>query len=180
MNQTQRDFLIKKVQKIHNEEIRELKTKIPDEPSLNNYLIAAIINKTIKYKSIANVKQSITERVERLGNDSEIVRRESGSYRNNYKTIDYLAVDARELFVIPQNYLEAVKEYEEVDQHIKEEILKHEATKETLELKIQIGSSKILDVFIEEVDSMGSLSLLNDSLNLKEGAVQPKRLKRKT
>ena len=28
MNQTQRDFLIKKVQKIHNEEIRELRKKL--------------------------------------------------------------------------------------------------------------------------------------------------------
>lgn len=91
-----------------------------------------------------------------------------------------MALEAKDLFVIPQNYLDAVKEYNEIDQQIKEEIQKHEATKETLELKIQIGSSKILDVFIEEVDNMGSLSLLNESLNLKEGAIQPKRLTRRT
>ena len=178
MNQTQRDFLIKKVQTIHNEEIRQLKTKIPEEPSLNNYLIAAILNKTIKYQSMDTVKKSINERIKRLGNDTEIIKRQSGSYRNDYKNIDYMALQAKDLFVIPKNYLEALEEFNQVTEHIENQIKEHEATKETLELKIQIGSSKILDVFIEEVDSMGSLSLLNDSLNLKEGKIQPKLTRR--
>lgn len=85
MNQTQRDFLIKKVQNIHNAEIKELKNKLPVEPSLNNYLIAAIINKTIKYQSIETVKKSISDRIKRLGGGTEIIKRESGSYMNDWK-----------------------------------------------------------------------------------------------
>lgn len=179
MNQTQRDFLIRKVQTIHNREIRGLKDKIPTEPSLNNYLIAAILNKTVKYQSMNSVKKSISERIHRLGNGTEIIKRQEGSYRNGYVEIDYMALEAKDLFVIPENYLGALKEYNEVKENIENQIKEHEATKETLELKIQIGSSKILDIFIEQVDDMGSLDLLNDSLNLKEGKVQP-RLQRRT
>ena len=59
MNQQQREYLIKQVRSEAEKKIRPLKASIPSKPSLNNYLVAAFLDDTIKFADLNELKRKI-------------------------------------------------------------------------------------------------------------------------
>ena len=167
MNQDQRKFLIAQVEKTCEKQSRGL--DYPKEPSLNNYLVAAFLDNTIQINDLELLKSKIRDRVLRLGSEEVLVKEERG-YRRGTGTErvekKYITVDPEDIFVVPAAYLEAMeayrKEWEDVDQKKKG----LESAKDTIIMKIQIGSNQVLDRLIEQVDNMCDLNIMNTQLLL--------------
>ena len=172
MNQTQRDYLIKTVERTYSDQIDELKSKVPDKPSLNNYIVAAFLDNTIQINDIEALKAKIRNYVLKFGHTDRLIETESDSFyrrRQMENDTDLVKLEAADLFIIPQNYLDVLKEYEDKKAELNNKIDELEAIKNTIVMKIQIGSSATMDKIILQVDNMGDLNLLNNQLKLGDG-----------
>ncbi len=172
MNQDQRKFLITQVQQTYKSQVDDLEKQIPIKPSLNNYLVAAFLDGSIKFNDIDALKSKMRESVLRYGVEDRLVT-ESDEYHyrrsNKIKDKNIVNVIAEDLFVIPKNYLDALAEYNAKKEEIENQINNLKATLRTIEMKIQIGSSSTMDKIVMQVDSMGDLNLLNTQLILGDG-----------
>jgi hypothetical protein len=168
MNQDQRKFLLARVEKTHKEELRKLSEEKPSEPSLNNYLIAAILDNSIELKSLDDIKSSIRKKVLALG-PQETLTSSPHSWRDNHASSHEITLTAGVIFVYPKAYLDAYAEWEAKVKEVDQRIVKLNATTETLLLKIQIGSNTSLDRLVDSVDNMIDLTLMNNKLMLTDG-----------
>ena len=169
MNQDQRKFLIEQVENTCKNQIEELEKQIPDKPSLNNYLIAAFLDNSIKFADIEQLKIKMRNAVLKYGSSECLVCTENErSWRYNKRNRDddkqVVQVDPEDLFIIPQNYKDSLAEYEAKKQSLEKEIEKLENIKKTIILKLQIGSAATLDKLVMQVDNMGDLSMVNTQL----------------
>jgi hypothetical protein len=128
MNQAQREFIIKKVEETFKKDVRELKSQIPDEPSLNNYLIAAFLDDSIEFNDMDKLKKKIRERVLRFGSSDKLVDQDTGYWGRNTPEM-ICKINATDLFVLPEAYTEKHKEYEAIKKDIEAKIKKLEAEK---------------------------------------------------
>ena len=171
MNQKQRDYLTNHVQKTFNAQVKVLNEKKPKKPSLNNYLIAAFLDNSIELQNVESLKKKIRDRVLKMGS-SDILLEDGENWQHRTKN-PYVKVHPQDLFVIPQAYREAFKKYKEAKSKIEEEIDTLEATLRTIEMKITLGSDKVLLTLVEQVDNMADLQLVNTQLML-NAAEKPK------
>lgn len=168
MNQSQRDFLIKNVQSVCHNQIQEIQDSIPEKPSLNNYVVASFLDDTIQFADIEILKKKIRERVLRFGVNELLIEREDEWGRNKKNNRNIVKIIAEEIFVIPQGYLDALDEYNRINDEAQNKIKTLDAMKSTIILKLQISSNTKLQSLIDEVDNMTDLSLVNNQLMLKE------------
>lgn len=170
MNQDQRKFLLARVEQTYRTENEKLREKMPKEPSLNNYMVAAILEGSLKMKSIDSIREHIRDKVIRLGNKETLIHETHSRYHSDddkeYHSID-LQADA--VFEFPEAYLQAMLKYNADKKSVEDQIEKLSAQKETLLLKIQIGSNVVLDRLIDSVDNMVDITLMNSKLMLTEG-----------
>ena len=169
MNQTQRDYLIKTVETECNTQIRALQAQIPDSPSLNNYLVAAFLDNSIKFNDIEVLRTKIRKSVLKMGKGEVLVEHDR-HWNSSNKDANLVKVIAEDLFIIPENYKEALKEYQLKKAQIDAKIKQLEASKNTIVMKIQIGSSATMDKIVMQVDNMGDLNLLNSQLVIGDGS----------
>ena len=171
MNQDQRKFLVEQVHKTYDEQVRKLKEQIPERPSLNNYLIAAFLDNTIKFNDIHVLQIKMRNAVLKFGVSDYLIKREE-EWRRPCRDKDdkpVVEVDPNDLFIIPQNYKDALAEYEEIKTRIEKQISDLEATQRTIIMKIQVGSNTAMDKLVMQIDSIGDLNLLNTQLMLNAG-----------
>lgn len=165
MNQEQRKFLVEQVQKTYKEQVDKLKRQIPERPSLNNYIVAAFLDNSIQFNDIEKLRNKMRETVLKFGISDRLVKEKNSWAREmNEKNADSVWVDANDLFIIPQNYRDALIEYEKIKNTIDKQIDDLESTQRTIIMKIQIGSTTALDKLVMQVDSIGDLNLLNTQL----------------
>ena len=175
MNQDQRKFLIGQVEDTCIEQVDRLKAQIPDKPSLNNYLVASFLDGSIEFNDIVELKRKMRERVLKMGKEDALVKTEdisrwSRRNREEEEEVEVVQVRAEDLFVIPEAYLVALREYEEKKSRIEAEIDQLKNTTKTIVLKLQIGSAQVLDKLVMQVDNMGDLSLVNTQLLIGDGS----------
>lgn len=176
MNQNQREFLIKHVEKTYRNQKEELDEATPKEPSLNNYLIAAVLDGSFQLQDVEVMREAIRQTVLNLGPEGSLV---GGKGRNRYSDYDVehqVKLQAESLFVLPDNYLKALAEYETKRAEWDAQRKQLEDYKETIILKIQIGSPQVLAKLIEQVDNLADLNIVNTNLLLSAPA-EPKKLK---
>jgi hypothetical protein len=169
MNQTQRDFLIQQVKNACEQQCKKLQKQMPDKPSLNNYLIAAFLDKSIKFADIDVLKNKMRKAVIKFGTDDLLVDTNSRSRWNDDDDDDgqeFVKVDPSDLFIIPKAYTEALAEFNEKKKEIEDKIERLEGVRDTITLKIQIGSAGHLEKIVMQVDNMGDLNLINTQLLL--------------
>jgi hypothetical protein len=70
------------------------------------------------------------------------------------------------LFIIPESYKKALAEYQSEKDKQQQEIDQLEAQKDTILLKIQIGSNQVLDKLITQVDNLADLNIMNSQFLL--------------
>jgi hypothetical protein len=174
MNQTQRDFLIKKIEKTYNDQVEQINSEEATAPSLNNYLIAAFLNGTIRYKNLDLLKEKLHNRVLKMGIKGVLINEDDeddwrSTRRRRSSERKYMEIDPEDLFEIPQAYLDELELYRAKKRDIAKRLKELEAQKETIIMKLQIGSAKILDKFVEQVDNLIDIETLNRSLLIGSG-----------
>lgn len=168
MNNDQRKFLVKTIEDKYKQELEKLHDSLPKRPSLNNYLVAAALDGTIKVKTTEEIKEAIRQKVLKFGaSDSLIQEHSSYNYRRNTDRTE-LAVELRadELFEFPQAYLDAEEKYKSNKIEVQKKTEALTRKKDSLILKVQIGSNQSLDKLVNDVDSMIDIGLLNEQLML--------------
>jgi hypothetical protein len=157
MNQHQRKFLLETVEKQYKTERDALRERQPQAPSLNNYLVAAVLDGSFAMRSHEAIRADIRQRVRDLGNGEALVG-EKGRFgeRLSESTVQ---LPALLLFEKPPGYAAAREEYERKLAEWKAEVDALEAAISAMRLKVQIGSDKALEVLVEQADTLCSMSL---------------------
>jgi hypothetical protein len=171
MNQKQREFLIKRIETTAKEMRDRLNAERPRPPSLNNYVIAAILDGSIELQPFESIQRHVKELVLRLGPSDALVNRRRDRWHDEDTAIENeITLDAEQLFILPGRYREALAEYEIARADWERRADEAEAVKETLILKIQIGSDAVLNRLIEQVDNLHDLQVVNSRLLLTTGS----------
>lgn len=168
MNADQRKYLVERVNKTFNNQ----KSKIEDSmklsaPSLNNYLIASFLDDSIQFNDIEALKIKMRKSVLKMGTSDILIKEDSHWNRRNKEITKHLCeVQAEDLFIIPQAYKDALAEYESEKARVEREVNELEAQKDTILLKIQIGSNAVLDKLVTQVDNLADLNIMNSQFLL--------------
>jgi hypothetical protein len=171
MNEAQRKFLTQRIDNIYKAESEKLRKKIPSRPSLNNYMIAAFLDGSVKFNDIDILKKKIRDRVLKMGSESQFIESKN---KRGYDWDDddddapthTVMLNAEELFIVPEAYLVALREYEAAKEKVTSALANLSAQHDTVTLKIQVGSSKALDKLVEQVDNLADLTIINSQLTL--------------
>lgn len=146
MNQKQREFLIDRIQRTCRQQEDTLKEGHRPRPSLNNYMVAAFMDGSVQFNDLDVLKEKMRQRVLRSGTEDAIISSGSRHYsRRNDDEKNFCEIEAEELFVMPPAYLEALAEYEREQQAIDDKISLLHAQRDTIVMKVQLGSDKVLD-----------------------------------
>lgn len=184
MNKDQRKFLADKVEETFRGEIEELEKQIPPQPSLNNHIIAEILNGKIKFEDHAQLKKYLVDEVRKMGAKTELISESSEdqddwSYRRNRRgskreprNIDdiTLTVPAARVFKVPVLYKAEMEKYLNKRKEIEDKIDALTKQKEIIVMKVQIGSDAALQNLIMEVDTTNlTLNYINQKLIVTAG-----------
>jgi len=167
MNQKQREFIIDKVETTYKKEKNTIQEELIDEPSLNNYLVAAFLDNSIEFADMTILKQKMRERVIASGTDNSLIHvSDLWGNRRDRVTSKTVYIPAEEIFVIPQNYKDAWNEFNEIRKDVQRRVDDLYAQKETIIMKIQIGSNENLQKLITQVDNLVDLNIMNSQFLL--------------
>jgi hypothetical protein len=169
MNQDQRKFLIEQVNKSFQvqKNLLEEEEESIIEPSLNNYLVAAVFDGTFQLQDVEDLKRKIKERVLKFGKNDKLVSDPNDSYsRRGRDNKAEVTLDAADVFVLPEAYVVALEQYRKIKKGKSKELLALESQRDTIIMKIQIGSNALLDKLVMQIDNLGDLDLTNTQLAL--------------
>ena len=178
MNERQRKFLVEQVTKTYEKQKKVLESKIPEEPSISNHVIAALLDNKLVVHSSDVIKEKLRNRALRMHKESEPIVKEEDrySYRTKQDSITrFVKMKPEDLFEMPTTYQEEMDKYNKIKSEVDKELAALHQQHSTIVLKVEIGSGKQLEALVMQVDSMGSLDLINNTLIL--GATEePKRI----
>lgn len=169
MNQTQRKFLMDSIESRFRAEREEIVKQKPKEPSLNNFLVASILDGTFKVKDSDAIRKAIHERVLSLGKAESLLSDSADTWgRRLHQDEDdviqgSIKVPAKILFDLPPRYEEEKKKYDEEMERWLERRRLLESSFEAMKIKIQLGSNAALQPLIDQADSLCSLSLTDSA-----------------
>lgn len=159
MNQSQRKFLIDKIEKSAKDMIGVLEDSKPESPSIENYLLHAVMGGNFELHSIDELKETIRQMaLESKGRDSWT----GGSWgRASYTSIH---LPLKDVFIIPEEYTQKERDIEKRRNEIQKEINAIRSKCDTLVVRLTLASNSVLETMIKEVDDMGDLSLMDTKL----------------
>lgn len=163
MNQTQRNFLIKKIEDAVKIRINALESDKEDAPSLNNYLLHDVMAGTFKIRSNEEIKEMIKQKAlnSKAGKENWMSNTD-GMYSSDRR----LCFNPMEFFIIPEEFKNRFNSYTARLNKKREEAHKLRLQADGLITRIQLASDKTLQKMINEVDDMGDLSLMDTKLKL--------------
>jgi hypothetical protein len=173
VNKDQRAYLLKEISNAHAAKVKKLKDTIPQKPSLNNHLVAAVIEGSAEMADLGKLKNKIRETVLRMGSSLKLVKTESS--KNRYSSWDsddengdlhLVNLLVEDIFKLPKSYLDALQEWETIKNSIEAEIDALNATMHTITMKVNLGSSEKLQKLVEQVDNMDDINIVNQHLTL--------------
>lgn len=163
MNEKQRKYLADKVTATFNSEKEKLEKEIGEEPMISKYVEGAFLDGSAQMLDPKTIKQNILAHIRELGND-DFVKTES--YYRHDKGKTFCKIHPFVFMKPPASYEKDRAAWEkkkaEVDRKVKE--LKGQL--DVLLLKINLGSSKLLEKLVEQIDSLGELDLFSNKLTL--------------
>jgi hypothetical protein len=164
MNQKQREYVISKVKGLVDDKIDKLRKSRKERPSLNNYIVAGVLDGTIKMKNQEQIREHIRDLVLKLGAGENFVDSQY-SYRSK-RADSGIKLSVRNVFELPESYLEREKEVDDWNAEIDQQIETLKAEYATVEMKLNLGSDKQFSYLLDEVDNMGDLQLINNAFRL--------------
>lgn len=164
MNQSQRKFLIDKIESNVKQQIDLMKSEtIQQPPSLENYFYGLAISKKLEIMPIEHIKQVVCEKALRH-TASSYSETWLGSNRGELIGNASVKLKIKDLFVVPDEYNKMWDDYYASRLELEKKIKKLEAEKNTLILRIHLASDKTLQKMISEIDDIGDISLVDLSL----------------
>jgi superfamily I DNA and/or RNA helicase len=161
MNQAQRNFLIKKIEESIKNKIKALDNNKPEPPSLNNYLLHAVMSGNFNLRSTDEIKKTLTDKaLKAKGNEDWLGNRWGMATKNN------ISFTADEIFIIPEEYKILFEQFKASTTEINQKIHDISVQGESLITRIQLASDKTLQTVINEIDDMGNISLMDTKLKL--------------
>jgi len=159
MNQTQRNFLIKKIEETIKVKIKILEDSKPKSPSLNNYLLHAVMSGNFELKPNEEIKKTLLKMALNSKSNEDWLG-------NHWGVANKLlcAFKVEEIFIVPPDYKDKEMACTESRQKIQQQINELRIQSETLITRIQLASDKTLQKMINEVDDMGDISLIDTKL----------------
>lgn len=162
MNTAQRKFLIERIQKKVKERIEELKGTLMQYPSASNFIFKAIMNDTLKLQPGEVTLNALKKKALNAKEGENWLSEKRMGWENERQVQLWL----EELLVLPDDYREEMIRVKSHNESIQKEISSLKVQLETIEMRIQLASDKTLQKLINEVDDMGSLSLIDTKLKL--------------
>lgn len=163
MNQHQRKFLLDEIDKQYRRENEALRERKPRAPSLNNYLIAAILDGSAVMRPLVEVRDAIRERVRDLGKGETLIssseRRRWGRGSDDEEDAQNINIPALLLFEEPPAYAEKRAAYLEALEKWKVEAEILESAAGAMKIKVQVGSDKAMEVLVDQADKLCTMSL---------------------
>src|SRR5690348_9991797 len=137
MNQDQRKYLITQVENTLKNQVQELEVQKPKQPSLNNYLVAAFLDNSIEFADLSGLKDKIRNRVLRMSQSDVLIEEDNeDNYHYNRRSRsekgNFVKLVAEEVFIIPQGYLDAMKEYRDKTNSLEGKIKELRAQAQTI------------------------------------------------
>lgn len=166
MNQHQRKFLLEAIEKQYRTEKTEIDAAEPEPPSLNNYMIAAILDGSFRMKSPEALRDCLTERVRKLGKSESLIQTAERYGRRRSRQDadeDMVNVPATVLFEMPEAYQQSLDAFEAAHREWQGRVKKLEASIQAMRIKVQIGSDKALETLVQEVDTLCSIFIAEAS-----------------
>jgi hypothetical protein len=165
MNATQRKFLVEKLQEQTKKKISDLKDSKQKYPSASNYIFKAVMNDTIELQSEAEIIQALKQKA---------LNAKEGS---NWLSEDYMGankensirINLKSLIKLPKDYEEELIRVREFNQEVDEKIKNLETQLNTLEIRIQLASDKVLQTLVNDVDDLGDLKLVDIKIKALNG-----------
>lgn len=166
MNQHQRKFLLEQIEGIYKTEKSALNDRKPVAPSLNNYLIAAILDGTAVMRPSEHVRDTIRKRVRDLGKSKALT--ESGrdydyGSRRGDETEEVIKLPALLLYEAPPAFTEVQTAYEAAAKQWEDERAALESSINAMRIKVQVGSDKALEALVDQADNICRMSLTASS-----------------
>lgn len=178
MNQSQRKYLLEEIEKERSNKVNELEEKRTDRPAIGKYLLQAVLSGAIQLKSQEEILESIKTLALR-GEESkdgeptwevievkESSRFTRGRWRTNRSSKPIIQLPVGALFVIPDEYKKLLKDWKMREAQIDAAIDEIDQAAKGLCTRIQLASPSVLAKLIAEVDDMGDLSFMDESLKL--------------
>ncbi len=163
MNQHQRKFLLEQIEGIYKTEKQALNDRRPKAPSLNNYLIAAILDGSARLRSQEEIAGDIRKRVRDLGKSEGLVTASSsrrwGRGSSDEDDEDEISLPALTLYVAPPDYAEARAAFDTAEAAWEAEKEALEASINAMRIKVQVGSDKSLEALVNQADNLCTMSL---------------------
>lgn len=159
MNQTQRKFLIDKIEKASKIQIEAIEKQKIDYPSLSIYMLHKVMSGDFDIKSKEELKAIITEKALRSTDREDWLGNHWGSASKRLITFEI-----HDFFIVPEEWKKKMEETRSILDDQKARINKINIETETLITRIQLASDKVLQQMINEVDDMGNISLMDTKL----------------
>lgn len=157
MNQTQRKFLIDKIQEQIKKTDEALKKSLPEEPILAGYLLQELFAGTLEMRTKKSVMDLLKQRA--MKNPTKWLC--DDNWRSKADKVEFALPD---FFVIPEKYKTDYAAWESETARIEETRRTLRLQSEGLCTRIQLASNKTLEKMIAEVDDMGDISLVDCTL----------------
>lgn len=157
MNQTQRKFIISKIQdKIAaRKEVLRRRSYKNEQPEAKSYLKAQLLTGTAKLKPEKDIIEAARKRA---------ASGRMSAFTSN-GTVD---LPIQDMFVLPDDYYKDLKAYQDERKKAEDEYTEFLLQEETMITRVMLASDSVLIGIIDDVDSMGDIRLLNNKLKLIE------------
>ena len=162
MNQHQRKYLTDRIDQVWRSQKDAIEEHRTDKPSLNNHVVAAFMDGSIRMKKLGDIGAYLRERV--LSGDNEVI--DNGYSRHRDKEVDMVKLPFDQLFETPPTYIEALAKWQKHDDELEAKLATLTAQRDTINMKVNIGSDKALASLIAEADNLTDLTLVNNKLLL--------------
>lgn len=163
MNNTQRKFLIEKIQQETKKKIEELKKSKKEYPNASNYVFKAVLDGTLEIQPkeviLTVLKDRALKAVEGrnwLSDDNMGWEKFRAIKFNNYEDV----------IVLPKEYKEKQEEVREFNKDIDAQIDSLQTALNGIEMRIQLASDSTLKSLINQVDDMGDIKLIDNKVKL--------------
>lgn len=161
MNAQQRKFLIEKINKETKQKIEELKSKKISYPNANNYLFKSILSDTLKLKSEEHILSVLKARAMDSKDGKDWLTNDNSGWGSR---VDVVKIGIVDLIELPEDFRNKIEEVRLHNDEIQKEIDLLQVQLNSIEMRVQLASDKVLQKLINEVDDMGQLSLVNTTL----------------
>jgi hypothetical protein len=162
MNQTQRKFLIERIQKGVKSQIQNLKDSKLKYPSASNYLFKAIMGDKLELQPKEVILSALKQKALNSKEGENWLSEKSMGW-DKQRTI---LMQISELVIIPNDFDIEMRRVENYNSKIDKEINLLYLQLDSIEVRIQLASDSRLARLVNDVDDMGDIRLVDATLKI--------------